>query len=413
MSAKRSLAEARSRLAQLRTWIEIDARAVQKNFRTFRRLVGKKVKLWSVVKSNAYGHGLFAFSELADRFGVDGFCVDSLVEGIALREKSGITKPILVLGPTLATRFREAAKHKIAITISNFEALRALIREKRPPAFHIKVDTGMHRQGFYVEDLPRVIDLLEHSTRTIKTSLKGIYTHFAAAKDLGDTAYTERQFAAFGKAILLFERAGFKHLMKHASATGGTLLGPRYHLDAVRVGIGFHGIWPSGELARELGREIKLEPTLAWRAVVGEVKKLKKGDEVGYDLTERAARNATMAVLPIGYWHGFPRALSGKGGVIVRGKHGKVLGRVSMDLLAVEAPTGARPGDLATLIGRDGKTTITADEVAAKAGTTAYELLTRLNPLMERVVVGLGAGAEGRAQRVRQGRTRRARRTRK
>lgn len=373
----------------LRTWIEIDKRAAKKNYDVFRKLVGKDVKLWSVVKSNAYGHGLFAFTHLAERFGVDGFCVDSLVEGIALR-RSGIKKPILVLGPTLPDRFKEARTLNIAITISNRDALKALVREQRPPEFHIKIDTGMHRQGFYLEELPRVIAELEHSTKAVKTSLKGIYTHFAAAKDLRDTAYTDRQLGTFKEAVVLFEKAGFKKLIKHVSATGGALLGPKYHLDAIRVGMGLHGVWPSPELERQLNKKIKLEPTLSWKAVVSEVKKLKKGDAIGYDLTERAPRAMMMAVLPIGYWHGFPRALSGKGIVLIGGKKNKVLGRVSMDILVVEAPKGTRSGGIATLIGRDGRRpreVITADEVAALAGTTAYEVLTRLNPLMERIVV--------------------------
>jgi len=374
----------------LRTWVEIDAGAARKNYDAFRGLVGKKVKLWSVVKSNAYGHGLFTFSKLVDDFGIDGFCVDSLVEGVALRRR-GIKKQILVLGPTLPSRYAEAVKHKIAVTISSFDALRALTREHRPPEFHIKIDTGMHRQGFYPEDLPRVIALLKRSTPSVKNSLKGIYTHFAAAKDVADTAYTERQFGKFKKAAEFFEKGGFKNLIKHVSATGGTLLGPKYHLDAVRVGIGLYGLWPSEELEKQLSRRIKLTPVLSWRTVVSEVKRLKKGDYVGYDMTERVPRDMTMAVLPVGYWHGFSRALSGRGEVLVRGKRARVLGRVSMDLLAVGLTGdtgGARPGDIATIIGSDGAETISAREQARRAGTSHYEFVTRLNPLMERVVTG-------------------------
>jgi alanine racemase len=370
----------------LRTWVEIDARATRRNYDSFRKMLGKKTMLWSVVKSNAYGHGLFAFTKLADRFGVDGFCVDSIVEGIALR-RLGIKKPILVLGPTLPDRFKEAKKLNIAITISNLQALKALAREHRPPEFHLKIDTGMHRQGFYLEELPATVALIKRSTSGIKTSLKGIYTHFAAAKDLRDTKYTDIQLKRFHQAAALFEKAGFKKLIKHVSATGGTLLGARYHLDAVRVGIGLHGVWPSPELARQLSKKIKLTPTLSWKAVVSEVKKLRKGDAIGYDLTERVPRDMMMAVIPIGYWHGFPRALSGVGEVLIHGKKCKVLGRVSMDILVTEAPKGAKPGDVATLIGRDGNVVITADDVAKKAHTTAYEILTRLNPLMERTIV--------------------------
>lgn len=391
MSARRSSARSAARvpkrrnLNELRTWVEIDSRAIKKNYETFRKLVGSKVKLWAVVKSNAYGHGLYSFAPVIDRLGIDGFCVDSLVEGVALRH-SGIKKPILVLGPTLPTLYREAAKQKIAITISNFEALRALTHATRPPEFHLKIDTGMHRQGFYLGDVPRVIAALEHSTSAVKKSLKGIYTHFAAVKNDEHASYTDQQFDRYEKAVALFKKAGFAHLIKHAAATGAVLANRKYHLDAVRVGIGLHGIWPSRELEMHFGRRIKLVPTLSWRAIVSEVKKLRKGDYIGYDLTARAPGTMMMAVLPIGYWHGFPRALSNSGEVALRGKRARVLGRVSMDLLVVAAPRGARVGDTVTLVGRDGAAVVTADEAAQKAGTTAYEFLTRLNPLMERIV---------------------------
>jgi alanine racemase len=154
MSAKRSL-------DSLRTWVEIDARAARKNYNTFRKLIrrvrgGRRVQLWSVVKSNAYGHGLYAFSKLMDEFGVDGFCVDSIVEALSLRQ-AGIKQPILVLGQTLPSRLAEAARTGVTVSVSNFDALRALARQKRVPAFHVKIDTGMRRQGFYTEDIPKLL----------------------------------------------------------------------------------------------------------------------------------------------------------------------------------------------------------------------------------------------------------------
>jgi len=369
----------------VRTWIEIDSRAARRNYHTFRELIGKKVKLWAVVKSNAYGHGLFAFSKLMNGFGIDGFCVDSLVEGIALR-RDGIKKPILALGHTLPSLYAAAVKNKITITVSNFEALRELARAKIAPEFHIKIDTGMHRQGFYLEDVPPAIKILS-AKKEIKNKLTGLYTHFASAKDINYPTYTEHQFAKFQKAAKLFEGAGFRNLTKHAAATGGTLVNPKYHLDAARVGIGLYGLWPSRELEVQLGRKIKLRPILAWRAVVAEVKALKAGDYVGYDMSERVPAGMKMAILPLGYWHGFPRALSSVGEVIVNGKRARVLGKVSMDVTAV-APSGRiHPGDVATIIGRDGGDEIFAWEPSQKSGTTHYEFLTRLNPLIERVVI--------------------------
>lgn len=384
-----------------RTWIEIDSRAARKNYETFRKIVGPKVRLWSVVKSNAYGHGLLAFSKLASDLGVDGFCVDSLVEGLKLRADQpsggGIKRPILVLGPTLPALYGEAAKNNIALTISNFDALKAvtsIVAKKatnpnRPPGFHIKVDTGMHRQGFYLEDLSKVVRLIGNWKLKIENSpLQGIYTHFASAKDVNYPTYTENQFQKFQKAIRIFERAGYKNLVKHCAATGATLISPKYHLNAVRLGIGLYGLWPSRELEVQLGRKIHLKPVLSWRAIVSEVKELAPHEYIGYDLSERVSRPTKIAILPLGYWHGFSRSLSGAGTLLVRDRLAKVLGRVSMDLTAVDI-TGikCRPGDVATLIGWNREKYLGADEVAQKSGTIHYEFLTRLNPLIERIVM--------------------------
>ncbi|HVM77264.1 MAG TPA: alanine racemase [Candidatus Paceibacterota bacterium] len=375
----------------IRTWVEIDSKAAKRNYDAFRRLLNhgsanrRRVQLWSVVKSNAYGHNVFAFSKLMARFGIDGLCVDSITEALALR-REGIKKPILVLGFTLPSRYADAATHKIIVSISNFEALRALATARHIPDFHIKIDTGMHRQGFYLRDIPKVIALLAARNSRLGKHCKGLFTHFAAAKNRRDTAYTDEQLKKYEAALALFEKAGFTKLLRHASATGGALLGPRYHLDAVRVGIGMYGVWPSEELRKQLSKKMPLHPVLAWRTVVSEVKSIKKGDSIGYDRTEAAPRTGKIAVLPIGYWHGLSRSLSSTGAVLINGARAKILGRVSMDMAVVFLPQSANVGDVATIIGRDGKAVIGAEELAEKSGTTAYEFLTRLNPLMERMV---------------------------
>src|SRR3989344_8834611 len=187
MSAKRSLDES-SDLAK-KTWIEINGRAAKKNCQAFRKVIGPRVKLWAVVKSNAYGHGLLAFSRAVER-DVDGFCVDSVIEGIKLR-RAGIKKFILVLGPTLPAPLREAGAYGITVSISNFDALKSLAAMKNRPAFHLKIDTGMHRQGFYLEDLPKV----ERALLRMKEKAAGIFTHFASAKDIHYPTYTEKQYS--------------------------------------------------------------------------------------------------------------------------------------------------------------------------------------------------------------------------
>ncbi len=372
----------RRRLAGYRTWIELDRSALARNYRAFRELLGPQPLLFGVVKSNAYGHGLFHVSEELDGLGVDGFCVDSILEGMALRE-SGITKPILVLGATLPEMLGEASRQKLTVTISNFEGLRALLAMPRPPEFHLKIDTGMHRQGFYPRQTDKVLRMLRNAPPARK--LKGVYTHFAAATRKGSPE-TEEQYRKFIAVREKFRRAGIRDVKFHCSATGGTLMDPRYHLDMVRVGKGLYGFFPAAELERD--SDVKLTPVLAWRALVTEVKSLPAGARVGYDLTEAVRRKTKLAILPVGYWHGFPRSLSGKGEVLIRGKKARVLGRVSMDILAVDA-TGipVRVGDEATLLGRGGSRELRAPEVARQAGTIAYEYLTRLNPLIYKILI--------------------------
>lgn len=379
-----------------KTWVVVSKKAVRHNIQKFRSLLnpppqrgeprprGGKTKLWAVVKSNAYGHGLVLFSKLADQYGADGFCVDSAVEGEKLR-KEGIRKPILVLGPTFKHQLPTAAQNKLTITISNFDALEEFAKSKAKPDFHLKVDTGMRRQGFYVEELSKVTRFLK--TQKLDNSITGVYTHFASAKDISYPTFTEKQFGEFQKATRLLERAGFKQLIKHAAATGGALLNSKYHLDAVRIGIGLYGLWPSTELQIQLLKP-RLKPVLSWHVAVSEVKNLKAGDFVGYDLAERIKKPTRAAIIPIGYWHGYPRALSGTGSVLIDGKRAKVLGRVSMDLMTVDATNiKCSRGDRATIIGRQGKEEITAYDIARQLGGSHYEIITRLNPLIERIAV--------------------------
>ncbi|MEK7192085.1 MAG: alanine racemase [Patescibacteria group bacterium] len=373
--------------SQLKSWLEISEKAARHNFQTIKTILRPKTKVWVVVKSNAYGHGLVIFSKMADRLGVDGFCVDSVIEGAKLRE-NGIEKPILVLGPTFPNLLKIAAENKITITISSQDALFEWLKSRHRPDFHLKIDTGMHRQGFYVENLPKAITIIEKFLPAgrqvklkIKNSLKGTYTHFASAKDINYPTFTELQFKKFQEAIGILERAGFKNLIRHCAATGGCLINKKYHLDAVRMGIGLYGIWPSKELEIQT-EKLTFKPVLSWHTLISEVKIAKKGDYIGYDLTERVFKPTNIAVLPVGYWHGFSRALSGIGEVLINGKKARILGRVSMDMIVADV-TGikCKRGDKAVLIGLD----LPAAEMAQKIGASPYEIITRINPLIERV----------------------------
>lgn len=367
----------------LRTWIEIDTKAIRSNYFLFKKIIPKNVRMMGVVKSNAYGHNLTEFALELEKLGVDMLAVDSLVEGLALR-KSGVKIPILVLGYTLTEMFPKALKKNISLTISSMDGLRSFLKTtnaSRIPV-HIKVDTGMHRQGFLFSEIEKVIGILVDN----KIQVAGLYTHFASAKDLNDRTFTEAQIAELEVWEKVFKSAGLSPVV-HAGATGGTLGFPSAHFGMGRVGAGLYGFWTQKEVEVASGKKLELKPVLSWKTIISEVKEIHAGSGVGYDLTHKTKKTTRIAVCPVGYWHGYPRQLSNNADVIVHGKRAPVLGRVSMDMIVVDVTNipRAKMGDEVVLIGRSGKEEVSACELAERSGTSAYEILTRLNPLMKRI----------------------------
>lgn len=378
----------RSDRAGLRTWIELDRKALAGNLRLFRGVLPHGCGIMAVCKSNAYGHGLYDLAPLLEELEVDWFGVDSIVEAVTLREK-GIRRPLLVFGYTLPSRFDDAADHGVSLTMSSLANLRALARpgRRRRIAVHLKIDTGMHRQGLMRLDWPAALSLLKRHAARVR--LEGLYTHFAEAKDPARQESTRMQIREFDTAAAFFRAGGLAPLL-HSGATSGALNYPEARYDLVRIGIGLMGLWPSDETRLAWEKDLRLRPVLSWRSLISETKRLRKGDAVGYNFTERLGRASTVGICPVGYWHGFPRSLSRTGEVLVRGRRAKVLGTVSMDMIVVDLTgiPGARPGDVVTLIGRDGAGEVSACEVARKAGVSHYELLTRLNPLIQKFRIG-------------------------
>ncbi len=378
----------------LRTWIEIDKKAIKHNYRVFRSLISKKTKLMGVVKSNAYGHNLFEFAKELEKLGVDYLAVDSATEGINLR-KDGIKIPILVLGYTLPEMIEKAVANDLEITVSSFDYFAQIkkLNSKKPVKVHIKVDTGMHRHGFLVSETEKVINELNKLKNKIK--VLGLYTHFAAAKNPAFPKETKKQIEIFNQWREAFSQAGIK-VINHTCATSGTILFPEVHLDMFRVGIGLYGLWPSREVQAYAQNKFNLKPVLSWKTVIAEIKDIKAGESIGYDFTEKLNRKSKIAVLPIGYWHGYPRALSSIGQVLIGGHKCKIIGRICMDIMIVDV-TDVKPfknsqglrsvevGDEVTIIGVDNKEKITADDIATLLDASVYELVTRINPLIKKI----------------------------
>lgn len=381
--------------ADLAGWlsIETDCRALTENMKVFRDLVADPTRLMAVVKADAYGHGLLVAARAFLDGGADLLGVHSLDEAAALRG-GGFTCRIIILGPVTPRQAVAAAALKVEITVASLAAARGL--EKVATEFtagldvHLKVETGVNRQGVVESELVEVADTLG---RMPAVRLVGLSSHFADIEDTTDHTYAHRQMERFhGYRQALAER-GHGQLQVHMTCSAATLLWEDTHGDIARVGISAYGIWPSREtrvsVRREGRPEAQLRPALTWKVGVSQVRRVPAGETVGYGRSWKAMTDSRVAVLPVGYSDGWPRALSGRAHVLLGGKRAPLVGRVCMNLCMVDVThiPGVRAGDQAVLLGRQGDEVITAEMLADHLGTIAYEVLTLPKATWTRVPV--------------------------
>ncbi len=365
----------------LKTWVEVSKDTLKRNIEIIKKLAQGKIVM-GVVKSNAYGHGLVETAKLFLKYGANWLGVDNLDEAVLLR-KSKVTAPVLVLGYTPVELFSLAAKHKIKLTFYGEEIFKQASKFKKSINFHLKIDTGMSRQGVLLSDLPSFLTSLRNFP---EIKIEGVFTHFANADNLSDPSYARKQLANFKEALELIKKHGIQPKIIHASATPAFFSLPEASFDLVRIGIAFYGLWPSLEFSRRFNN-LGIKPVLSWKTRIVQVKKIHKGTPVGYGITEKVKRDSMIALLPVGYYDGYFRSLSSIGEVLVSGQRCKVLGRISMNLSVVDVTkvANAKVWDEVILIGRSGNKEITAEEIAEKLGTISYEVVSRINPLLPRI----------------------------
>ncbi len=372
--------------------VEISRSALRHNVGIFRRLAGPRRRLLAVVKANAYGHGMLEVSKIVLEAGADWLGVHSLEEGLGLR-RAGFEAPILVLGYVPLDGLEAAVAADLRIVVYNNETLdrlgAAAAAAGRAARVHVKLETGTHRQGVRGEDAVRFV---RRASRVPGVVVEGLASHFANIEDTTAREYPRLQLRLFREAADRLRAAGFRIPIRHMASTAATLLFPETRFDLVRAGIGLYGLWPSKEtfLSCQIhkGAPPRLRPVLAWKARVAQVKDVPSGAFVGYGCSYRTTRRSRLAIIPAGYAEGYDRRLSNSGHVLIRGRRAPVRGRVAMDFFTADVTDipGVRVEDEATLIGRDGRERITADQLAALAGTIAYEIVARINPLVPRIV---------------------------
>jgi len=373
-----------------KSWVEVSKSALLHNVKVFRKSVGKNVKLAAVVKANAYGHDLAKVVPILKNK-VDVFAVDNIDEALIVRCLD-ISTPVLILGYTTLVNVHLPIENDISFVVSNLETLKKIIslKLKKPAKIHLKIETGLNRQGVKNKDLSGFLRFIRiHKNQII---LEGVYTHFANIEDTLDPSFAMEQFSKFKRALKIVKLEGFNPPQVHAAASAGTLLYPETHFSMVRVGFGIYGWWMSIEtrvsiLAQK--RNIILKPVLTWKSLIAQIKQINVGESVGYGQTWFAARKTKVAVVPVGYSDGYDRKLSNIGRVIVKGRYANVIGRVAMNMIMIDVTDipGVELEDEVALLGNKDGLKVSADEWAKKIGTINYEVVSRINPLLPRIIV--------------------------
>ena len=362
------------------TRAEINLGHLRHNLKLVKRSAGRS-SVFGVLKADAYGHGAPAVARTLERSGIDGFCVALLEEAVELRE-AGIGVPILVMGGYNGQAWGEVIARGVTPVIYDVAQAEGLAREVRlaqsraaPVGVHFKIDTGMGRLGCELGEMPKVLERLRAIS---EIRIEGLMTHFAGADDetIGPVSLQLERFQEATKAAKLL---GISPEIRHAANSAALFRCREARLDWVRPGIALFGVAP------RFGEKIDLRPVMSIRTEIVALRRIAKGDALGYGWTWRAPRPSIIATIPMGYADGLSRHLSNRGAVLVAGKRAPIVGTVSMDLTMIdvtEHPSAAIRDEVTVLgpqQGALGKDVITAAEIAGHVGTIPWDVLTSVS----------------------------------
>ncbi|MCX7982269.1 MAG: alanine racemase [Syntrophales bacterium] len=370
-----------------RSWVEVDLDNFKKNLAEIRRLIGTKTKIMQVVKADAYGHGAIEIANVALQNGASYLGVANADEGIQLRV-TGIEQPIVILSPSPIGEIQDIIKYRLIPSVSDMAFAQELDRQcQRAQVIlpvHVEVDTGMGRGGILSDEAVKIIERIASLSNIV---IEGIFTHLASA-EIKEDEYNRLQWAKFKTLLDKLAAKGLSIPLRHISNSGGILNFRSFDLDMVRPGLMSYGIYP----ARETMERASIVPVMSFKTRIVLLKEFPPGYSIGYNRTYTTCRPTKIATIPIGYGDGYGVVLSNQGEVLVRGKKAPVIGRVSMDMCTVDVTDipGCEIGDEVVILGRQGNETITATDIAERAGTHAYEILCTLGKRAPRIFLQSG-----------------------
>lgn len=370
------------------SYIELSQKNLIHNIKQFKNLAKKGTKFSVAIKGNAYGHGQNEVAKILEPY-VDYFQVNSVEELKLLRKVSN--KKALLLGYVQEKDIEETIKLGCILSIFSLKQMSTISAIAKEvdiiQEIHIPVDAYLGREGFLISELPKLFEEIKKS-KYIK--INGVYAHFANIEDTADFSHAQKQIEEYKKALKLAQEFGFKNLETHISATSGLLVYEKnlgIH-SLIRLGIGVYGMWPSENIKTLYKNKIELKPVLSWKTKVAQLKILPKGNTIGYGLTYKTKKTTKIAIIPQGYADGFYRGFSNKGEVLIGGTRCKILGRVSMNMFAVNVShlLNVKVEDEVMILGRQNKEEIRAEEMALLIDTINYEITTRISSLLPRIV---------------------------
>lgn len=368
-----------------RLYAGIDLDAVRSNMESMHNHIKEGTKITAVVKADAYGHGALRIAEAIEPLPyLWGFAVATVDEAKNLIQ-DGRQKPILILGLPFQESYPYIVEHEIRPAVCDFSMAKELsdiaVRKNKVCHIHIKIDTGMSRIGFLVNE--NSAEIIARIAALPNIDIEGIFTHFARA-DENDKTFTDRQIALFCKMIFLTELQGVKIPIHHCSNSAGIIELPEANMDMVRAGITLYGLWPSDEV---LKTQLELRPVMSLKSHISFIKTVEAGCSVSYGGTYVTAETSRIATIPVGYADGYARGLSNKGYVLVHGKKAPIRGRICMDQFMVDVSKipEAKQGDVVTLLGCDGESCITMEELGELSGRFNYEFACLITDRVPRI----------------------------
>ncbi|MBI1871557.1 MAG: alanine racemase [Chlamydiae bacterium] len=360
--------------ASEKVWAEINQEALSHNIKTIRSIIGPKVSLLGVVKADAYGLGLLEISKILLKCSVNALGVTNVEEGILIR-KTFSEVPIVILGPSFSDYLEDALEWNLIPVVSSLELLKKLneiaFLMGKKARVHLMIDTGMGRMGLWYE---KGEDFFQELLRLESVVIEGVASHFASS-DGPHLEFSKLQLSRFQDFLFRLKMMGFKVSFEHMANSSALLRLPDSFFNMVRIGILLYGAYPSPFLPRG-----DFQPVLSWKTKIAFIKEVEPGRPISYGSSFVTSRKTKVGTLPIGYSHGYDRALSNRGEVLVGGKRCPVVGRVTMDQIMIDlGPESiARVDEEVVLLGTQGEQEMTLEELAEKADTIPYELMCRM-----------------------------------